>query len=318
MRVVFMGSPEFGLPTLEALRSAHDVALVVSQPDRPAGRSRRPTPPPIAAFAEAEGLPVHQPERLRQAGALEPIVAAAPDVVVVAAYGLILPRSLLALPPLGCLNVHPSLLPRHRGATPIEAAILAGDDLTGVTIIKLTERMDAGPILAQTRVEIGPAEDASSLERRLALLGAELLIECLEAWASGRLAPVEQDEALASYSQRTRREDALLDWSQPAEQLARVVRAFRGRADAYTYWDGRLLKLLVARPLPCSPAGRVPGEVFERHDAQGQRWPLVATGDGALELKSLALAGRRPTSGAALLNGYPRFVGSRLGADGAA
>jgi methionyl-tRNA formyltransferase len=308
-----MGSPEFALPSLRALRNAHDVVLVVSQPDRPAGRARRPRPPPVAAFARAEHLALYQPERLRGAESLAPIRAAEPAVIVVAAYGLILPRALLELPPLGCLNVHPSLLPRHRGASPVEAAILAGDSRTGVTIIKLTERMDAGPMLAQSSVEIEPEEDAARLERRLAELGAELLLRSLSAWAAGQLEPREQEEALASYCQRLRREDALLDWSLPAEQLARVVRAFTGRGEAFTFWDGRLLKVLAARPVSSESPGLPPGQVYQRRKAAGRPQPLVATAAGALALNRLALAGRAPTDGQSFLNGHPSFVGARLG-----
>ena len=314
MRVVFMGSPEFGLPTLRAIRAAgHRVPLVVTQPDRPAGRARRLRPVPVAAEARAEGLPLYQPERLRGEGALGPIRAAEPDLIVVAAFGLLLPKALLDLPPHACLNVHPSLLPRHRGASPVQAAILAGDAETGVTIIRLTERMDAGPILAQVRTPLPEDEDAPSLEARLAELGAGLLVECLEPWASGQLRARPQDEALATYCQRLERADAELDLTRPAEELARVVRAFRGRTDAFTSWAGRLLKILkvAAVPDPEPPGG--PGSVTVGHDGDGRRYPLVATGRGGLLLRELALEGRPPTDGAAFLNGYPTFVGARLG-----
>jgi methionyl-tRNA formyltransferase len=218
-----MGSPAFGLPTLQAIEQAgHAVTLVVTQPDRPAGRARRLRPPPVAAYARSRQLPLHQPERLRPTSALAPIQAADPEVIVVAAFGLLLPAALLALPRHGCLNVHPSLLPSHRGASPIQAAILGGDAKTGVTIIKLVEQMDAGPILAQTATPIGPDEDAIALEGRLAELGAALLVDCLEPWVAGAIEPRPQDEQLATYCRRLDRTDALLDWSQPAERLGRV------------------------------------------------------------------------------------------------
>lgn len=315
MRIVFMGSPTFGVPVLRALRSAeHRIVLVVSQPDRPAGRSRRPTPPPVADLARRQSLPLYQPSRPRAEAALAPIQQARPDVVVVAAYGLLLPETLLSLPPLGCLNVHPSLLPRYRGASPIQAALLAGDEETGATIIQLTPRMDAGPILAQLTTPIAPDEDAPRLEARLAELGAELLVETLEPWARGALRPEPQDETAATYCPKLERADAQLDWSRPAPELARRVRAFRGRTDAFTYWGGRLLKVLAAEAVPAPPDQPRPGSVYAASPPTRPRRPLVATGDGALLLREVALEGRAATSGEAFLNGYPRFLGAHLAA----
>jgi methionyl-tRNA formyltransferase len=311
-RIVLMGSPAFGLPTLQRLIAAgQEVVLVVTQPDRPAGRARRLTPPPVAAFALDHQLPLYQPERLR-AAALDPIRSAAPHLVVVAAYGLLLPNALLELPPYGCLNVHPSLLPRHRGASPVQAAILAGDDETGVTIIKLVERMDAGPILAQVRSPIRRDEHAQALEARLADTGAELLVDCLGPWTSGRLQAQPQDESRATYCTRLERADAELDWTRPADELARVVRAFRGRTDAFTFWDGKLLKVLTAEPLD-EPASSVePGRVDVALAPQG-RLPRVATARGSLLLRELALEGRPLTTGTAFLNGHRAFAGALLG-----
>jgi methionyl-tRNA formyltransferase len=286
---------------------------VVTQPDRPAGRSRHLTPVPVAAYAQAEGLPLYQPERLRSSEALEPIRAVQPDLIVVAAFGLLLPKALLDLPPLGCLNVHPSLLPRHRGASPVQAAILAGDVQTGVTIIRLIERMDAGPILAQVETALSAEEDAPALEARLADMGAALLVECLEPWASGRLEARPQYEALATYCRRLDRADAELDWSRPAEELARVVRAFRGRTDAFTFWTGRLLKVLRASPLDDGVPPGGPGSVAVGQDSGGRKYPAVATARGRLLLREIALEGRQPTDGTAFLNGYPQLILSRLG-----
>jgi methionyl-tRNA formyltransferase len=190
MRVVFMGSPDFALPTLRALLEAgHQLALVVSQPDREAGRGRTPTPPPVARFAREHGLPLYQTATLKTEPARAPIVAAQPDVIVVASFGLLLPRSILELPPLGCLNVHPSLLPRHRGASPIPATLLAGDHETGVTIMLMDAGLDSGPILAQRTLPVRPEDDALSLEASLALLGAALLVETLPRWAAGAITP---------------------------------------------------------------------------------------------------------------------------------
>lgn len=305
-----MGSPRFGLPALERLLAAgEELVLVVSQPDRPAGRARRPTTPPVAVFAREHGLPLHQPERLRTDEQLAPLRRARPDLIVVAAYGLILPSAVLDLPPLGCLNIHPSLLPRFRGASPVQAALLHGDAETGVTIIKLVQRMDAGPILAQWRTAIGPDESAAELEQRLAVLGAELLLEQLGPWRDGSLMAQPQDEASATYCERLERADARLDWSWPAERLARVVRAMRGRTDAFTTWNGRLLKVLRARPT-AAPGGEL-GEVAA--SLEPPRRPVVATADGGLLLLEVALEGKAPTSGEAFLNGYPKLLGARLG-----
>lgn len=308
-----MGSPTFGLPTLRAILDAgHEVALVVSQPDRPVRRSSKPAPPPVAAFARTEGLPLYQPERLRTQAEQEPIRKSRPDVIVVAAFGMLLPGGLLELPPHGCLNVHPSLLPRWRGASPVQAALLAGDDETGATIIKLTEKLDAGPILAQARTPIGPDEDGPSLEARLAELGAGLLVQSLAAWTAGELPARPQDEEQATSCPRLQRADAELNWSLSAVQLGRVVRAFRNRGDAFTSWDGRLLKVLRAEVVPAEPGFPGPGEAFARLAPHRPHLALVGTGDGALKLLEVALAGKSPTSGEAFLNGYPQFVGARL------
>src|SRR5581483_5061140 len=200
MRVVFMGTPQFAVPTLEAVLAAgHTVALVVTQPDRPVGRGRRLTPPPVARLAQERGLPLLQPRGVRSPEVQAQLAAARPEAIVVAAYARILPPEVLALPPLGCLNVHPSLLPRHRGPAPIQGALLAGDAETGTSIILLEERMDAGPILAQARLPIAD-DDALTLEPRLAAQGAHLLVETLADWAAGRLTPQPQDESRATYT----------------------------------------------------------------------------------------------------------------------
>lgn len=309
-----MGSPTFGLPSLQAiLKAGHEVALVISQPDRPAGRARRPRPPAVAAFAREAGLPLHQPERLRGEAALEPLLRATPEAIVVAAFGQLLARAVLELAPLGCLNVHPSLLPRWRGASPVQAALLHGDRDTGVTIIRLTEELDAGPILAQARTSIEPDEDAARLEARLADLGARLLVESLEPLAAGELTPRLQNEAEATYCRRIERADAELDWGRPAVELARVVRAFRGSRDAFTFWDGRLLKVLAAEAVVGPPVDSAVGVVFETFAGGRPRRPAVATGQGALLLREVALEGRAPTTGEAFLRGYPGFIGARLG-----
>src|SRR4051794_6676071 len=213
LRVVFMGSPAFAVPALEGLLGAgHEIALVLAQPDRPAGRGRPPNPPPAAAFAREHGLPLFQPPSLKPPEAFARVRESAPDAIVVAAYGLILRREVLELPPLGCLNVHASLLPRHRGAAPISAAILAGDAETGVCLMQMEMGLDTGPVLARTSTPIGPTDDTPALTDRLAVLGGNVLLETLPRWAAGEIVPVPQDDSVATYALKITREDARLNW----------------------------------------------------------------------------------------------------------
>lgn len=314
MRIIFMGSPRFAVPALDALVSAGcDVALVVSQPDRPAGRGRQVRPPAVAAVARELGLPLIQPESLKPAEAVDRLNQVRAELIVVAAYGLILPSTVLALVDQRAANVHPSLLPRNRGATPIQAALVAGDPETGVTIMQMVARMDAGPIIAQRTTPISPSDDTPSLEPRLAHMGAELLVEILEPWAQGRLQPIPQQESLATYCPRLTREAAELNWHEAATAIWRTVRAYRGWPDAYTFWDGRLLKVLGAEPLPEAPGGLPPGSTFAHHANFSTRWPAVVCGEGALLLRLVMMEGKRATPGDAFLRGYPRFVEAKLG-----
>jgi methionyl-tRNA formyltransferase len=324
LRVVFMGSPAFAVPSLAGLLAAgHKIALVLAQPDRPAGRGRQPTPPPVAAFARERGLPLFQPPSLKPPEAFARVSSAAPDVIVVAAYGLILRREVLDLPPLGCLNVHASLLPRHRGAAPIPAAILAGDAETGVSLMRMEAGLDTGPVLACRATPIAPTDDTPILTERLALLGRDLLVETLPRWAAGEIAATPQDDSRATYAPKIQRDDARLDWTRPAEELWRRVRAYRGWPDTFTTWHGKQLKILAARPvLPLAlgegrAEGRVRGEgnlgrVLLLPDGGTQR-PAVVTGDGLLVLDTVALEGRRPADGADFARGYRAFVGADLG-----
>lgn len=315
MRLIFMGTPQFAVPTLEALLAAgHDVALVLSQPDKPAGRGRQLAPPPIATLARARGLPLLQPRGLRNPETQQRLAAVAPEVIVVAAYARLLPQPVLELAPLGCLNVHPSLLPRHRGPAPIQGALLAGDTVTGTSIILLEERMDAGPILAQESLPIAPEDDAETLEPRLAAQGARLLVDTLPRWAARQIEPRLQDEAEATYTHLITKDEGRLDWAQPAERLWRQVRAYAGWPGAYTTWRGQPLKVLRAMPEPQCPAGLAPGTVYLPSPGRPATGVAVATGDGGLRLESIALAGRKPTPATAFIQGYRDFVGSVLGA----
>lgn len=310
MRVVFMGTPAFARMILAALlEGGYPVVGVVSQPDRPAGRGRRLTAPPVAELARERGIPLIQPERPQEPATLETLRAWAPDVIVVAAYGRILPPAVLGIPPKGCLNVHASLLPRYRGPSPVAQAILDGVPETGVTIMLMDEGMDTGPVLAQRAVPVREDDTTGSLMERLAEEGARLLIETLPAWMAGALTPQPQDDSLATYTRLLRKEDGLVDWSLPAEQITRRVRACTPWPGAYTFWNGQLLRLLEVRPIPGPvPPDALPGDVM-----LVDGWPAVAAGEGLVCLRKVQLAGKNPVDGQAFVRGQRGFVGSRLG-----
>lgn len=300
MRIVFFGTPQFAVPSLSALLdSGFDVPLVVSQPDRPAGRSGRPRPSPVAELAKARGIPVEKPEKLRgNASFLQRLAEERPVAVAVVAYGRILPREVLDLPSLGCVNVHPSLLPRHRGASPIQAAILAGDRETGVTTMKIVEELDAGPVYLVQKVPIGGREDAGSLSDRLARLGAELLVETLRGLASGTLAARPQ-AGEPTFSRPLTRDDARVDWSLPAAEIERRLRAFTPWPGIYTLLGGERVKLIELEAAATGEGEREPG-TLRGEDG----WPVVAAGQGtALVLKKVQRAGRRPVTGREFLAG---------------
>lgn len=300
IRVAFAGTPAFALPSLRALL-AHpriEVVGVYTQPDRPAGRGRRVQPPPVKQLALERGLEVVQPASLKQEGALQPLKRWQPDLLVVVAYGLLLPGALLEIPREGAINVHASLLPRWRGAAPIQRAILAGDRETGITIFKIVEALDAGPILLQKRTEIGPHETAGELAARLAELGAEALIETLERW--GELRPIEQDERLATYARKIEKGEAEIDWRRSAEEIERQVRAFNPTPGAYTLFEGRRLKIWRAEVVSEEGEGR-PGEIVRK-----DRSLEVATGRGILRLLELQLAGGKRISARDFLNAFAK------------
>jgi len=307
-QVVFMGTPKFAVPTLEALADAHQVVGVVTQPDRPAGRGRRLAPSPVKQVALERGLPLSQPQSLRAPEPLAQLAAWEPDVIIVAAFGQILRQDVLDLPPHGCLNVHASLLPRWRGAAPIAAAILAGDGVTGVTIMQTDAGLDTGPVLIQREEPIQPDDTRATLEKRLARLGAALLVETLPAYLTGDLLLRPQPEEGVTYARQLRKQDGLLDWSRPAVELDRQVRAFTPWPDAFTTWRRRRLKVLRAAPLPDWRGNAPPGTVVALADGAA-----VATGEGALRLEEVQLAGKRRMDISAFLCGQSNCLGSRLG-----
>ncbi len=305
--VVFAGTPEFAVPSLEALIGAgYPPVAVLTQPDRPAGRGRRLTPPPVKRVAEAHGLPVHQPERLGAEQA-EWLRGLEPDLMVVVAYGQILRRPVLEAPRAGCVNVHASLLPRWRGAAPIQRALLAGDGETGVTLMQMDEGLDTGPVLAREATPIHAGETAGSLHDRLARLGAELLAAQLPSILGDGLVPQPQDEAEATYAEKLTSEEGWLDPAEPAEQLARRVRALAPVPGARLHLGGVQARILAAEPCQGGP-GDLPGTVA----AAGSGGIEIATASGRLRITRLKPAGSREQSAADYLNGHPLAPGERL------
>ena len=305
-RIIFMGSPEFAVPSLRALAGRFNVVAVVTQPDRPAGRGRQLSPPPVKRVAIELGLPVWQPDSLRREEAVERLRSFQPDCVVVVAYGELLRPQVLAVPAQGCLNVHASLLPKYRGASPISAAILAGEQETGVTIMLLDAGMDTGPILAQERLPILPEDTRASLEGKLAMLGADLLVRTLPGWLAGSLTPVPQDHSQATLSRALAREDGRIVWSQPALYIERQCRALDPWPGAYTYWQGKLLKVWRGRVIGAVAAAQ-PGTVLRTDQGIA-----VATGDGLLRLLSIQPEGRGPMRAEDFARGRPQFIGALL------
>ena len=296
VRLVFMGSPEFALPSLQALAERHFIAGVVTQPDRPAGRGQALSSPPVKLLAERLGLPLIQPRRLLESEALQQLRAWAPNLIVVAAFGQILRLEVLDLPRFGCINVHASLLPRWRGAAPIQAALLHNDSETGVTIMKMDAGVDTGPMLSQRALPIQSDETAGSLAEKLALLGAELLLETLPDYLSGGLSPQTQEESQATYAPMLKKEDGQLDFSLSAGDLARRVRAFNPWPGAYTHWKGQVLKIHRAHAIGAPSPG--PGVL-----AVYSGLPAYGTGNGLLALDEVQPAGKRSMPGKVFLQG---------------
>lgn len=309
LRIIFMGTPDFALPSLEKLLSAgYEIAAVVTQPDRPKGRKKLLTPPPVKTFAQEHGLPVMQPEKLRAREAIDQVLALHPDLIVTAAYGQILPKQILDAPPLGCVNVHASLLPKYRGGAPIHRAIINGESRTGVTIMYMDEQMDTGDILAQKEVPIKPEDTAGSMHRKLSLLGAELLAETIPRLEKGLVVPRPQNHQEATYAPNLTREDEVLDWSRPANEVYNHIRGLHPWPVASTTLEGQNWKIWWAEPLERnSPAE--PGQVLEV-SAEGI---LVACGTGAVRLTEIQPAGKRRMYVAEYLRGASLPPGKRFG-----
>ncbi len=305
MRVIFAGTPPFAAAALNALADAgHDIALVLTQPDRPAGRGMKLTPSAVKQAALARGLPLSQPASLRTPEAQAELRVANADVMVVAAYGLILPQPVLDLPRLGCLNIHASLLPRWRGAAPIQRAILAGDRETGITIMQMDAGLDTGAMLSKTAVPILETDTAASLHDTLAAVGAQAIVAALANYAT--LVPQAQDDSQATYAAKLNKEEARLDWSQPADLLARAVRAYNPVPGAWTELDGEALKIWAAQAR--SGVG-MPGEVLRAEADQ----LVIACGNGALAVQDIQPAGSKRMTAAAFLAGRALPPGTRFG-----
>jgi methionyl-tRNA formyltransferase len=303
--IVFMGTPDFAIPALTALITHHRVVGVVTQPDRPAGRQRKLQASPVKQLALEHGIPVFQPERIRRPEAIAELRQWPVDVYVVAAFGQILPQTVLDMPPHGSLNIHASLLPRWRGAAPIQAAIRAGDTESGITIMKMDAGLDTGPILTQRAIPLTPNETGQSLHDKLARLGADLLMETLPGYLDGSITPQPQDEARVTYAPTIKKEEGIIDWTQPADVIERQIRAFTPWQGTSTTWDGQQLKILAGEARPGSAPS---GQVMSLNGTI-----LVGTGADLLYPAQVQLAGRKAVSIEEFVNGKPELVNSTLG-----
>lgn len=307
MRVVFMGSPEFALPTLSALAQspAHEVLAVFTQPDRPAGRGKKLTGPPVKGLAVELGLPVLQPQKVRSDEAFAQLQELAGDVIVVVGYGQIIPQRIIDLPEYGCVNVHSSLLPKYRGAAPVNWAIVRGETETGVCTMKIVKKLDAGDVLLCRKTPIGPDETASELSARLAPMGAELLMATLSGLEAGEITPQPQDESQMTYAPLMKREDAAIDWSLPATEIHNRVRGFDPWPGAFTAYRGKRLQVRRTR---LTDAQGEPGKILAVSDGL-----TIACGEGAILATELQPEGKPRMAAAAFINGYRPQVGDRLG-----
>jgi len=302
-----MGSPEFAVtPLLYLVEAGYEVAAVYTKMDKPAGRGRALSISPVKRVASTIGLTVMQPKNLKEASVQTELKDFCPEAIIVCAYGQILPSPVLTLPKLGCINIHPSLLPRHRGASPVAATILAGDVWGGTTIMLMDEGLDTGPVLTRASVLVRSDDTTASLAARLALISARLLLDVLPRWEQGNLASQPQDNALATYFKVIAKEAGEINWAQPAAKIDRQVRAYQPWPASYTHFQGRLLKVLAARVIDNGTLG-TPGAVIFLDNGFG-----VVTGSGTLELLTVQLEGRQAVSGADFLRGQRGFMGAVL------
>ena len=310
MRIVFMGSPEFAVPSLEHLiLNRNRVVAVYTQPDRPAGRGRTLVSSPVKEAALWWGLPVMQPDSLKSAEAVSPLAELKPDVIVVCAFGQILPQSVLDIPPYGCVNVHPSLLPKFRGASPVAAAILAGDEFTGVSIMLQEAGLDTGPVLARAAIPVTRQDNTGTLTEKLSLVGAHLLQEALSGWLRQEIAPQPQNEAEATYFPRITKEEGEIDWRLPAVEIWRRVRAFNPWPGCYTSWQGKQFKIIEAEPVTGGKNVKT-GQVVAL-DREGAAFGVKA-GSGILGVLKVQMEGKKAMSAGEFLRGQREFIGAVL------
>ena len=313
MRVVFMGTPEFSVTPLRHLvLSQYRVAVVYTQPDRMSGRGRSLAYSPVKKAAEELGLPVIQPESLKKEDAVAGLADLKPDVIVVAAFGQILPQSVLDIPEFGCINLHPSLLPEYRGASPVAAVILGGNEFTGVSIMLLDRGMDTGPVLAQAQIPVSARDTTGSLTSKLSLIAAQMLLEVLPSWIRSEITPRPQNDAEATYCGTITKAEGEIDWHLPAVEIWRRVRAFQPWPGCYTRWQGKQLKIIEAVPLPEEKALNAGQAVAVEKEKAGFG---VGTGDGVLGVLKVQLEGKRAMSAGEFLRGQQKLIGAVLPSD---
>ncbi len=297
MRIVFIGAGEIGVPTLQALlKSEYAVVAIVTQPDKPVGRAQIIEPPPIKKALAGAKMPILQPARIKEHQAIAEIRALIPDVIVVMAYGQILPRDVLEIPEVACLNLHASLLPRWRGAAPVQAAIAAGDRETGITVMYMDEGLDTGDILLHRKIDILPTDTGGSLHDRLAKIAPDALLDSLRLFVEGRAPRTPQDNSLATYAPKLKRDDGRIDWSEPAEMIERKIRAFNPWPGAFMKIERQTLKIFSASVFDLSGE---PGEIL-----RSEKELVIAAGTGALSLSEVQLEGKRRMSAAEFLRGH--------------
>jgi len=312
-----MGTPEFAVPCLEHLvLNGHEVVAIYTQPDKPAGRGRAPASSAVKKLAQAIGLPVLQPVSLKRSDVVEQLAGFHPDAIVVAAYGQILPQQVLDIPQHGCINIHPSLLPKYRGASPVAAAILAGDEFAGVSIMLMDRGLDTGPILSRAMISVSAQDTTESVTAKLSQVAARMLEDTLAGWVRGEIAPQPQNEAEATHSLQISKEDGEIDWRLPAIEIWRRVRAYYPWPGCYTRWQGKQLKIIEALPLPVEKTIEA-GRIVALTPAVGKAEAAfgVQTGEGILGVMKVQLEGKRTISAAEFLRGQRQFIGAKLPSD---
>lgn len=304
MKILFFGSSEFAVPTLDSLREAgHEICEVVCQPDRPAGRGQHLTTPPLGEHARKLGIPLFQPVKLRDPSAIQHCLAHHADIFVVVAYGQIIPKELLTAAKHKCVNLHPSLLPKYRGAAPLNWPIIQGDEITGVSTMYLVEALDAGDVLMQYPVPIDAADTAVTMHDKLARIGARLMVETLACLEKNEIVPKGQDDSQSTYAEKLTKEHGQIKWDLPAEIIARLVRGLQPWPMAFTHWDGKRIKIHTANSVPLA-SDQSPGAILSIGDSI-----VVATGEGRLSIQELQIEGKRAMNAKEFLNGHALKVG---------